>query len=100
MSKIELVVFNAVVAVVFMFAIAFNTVVKQLELFEIALLSSWSVSNAAGAPPTKFVIALLTYVWVAKFGNCDVMVELIFATDVFKVVKFVVCPLTVPNNEL
>ena len=32
--------------------------------------------------------------------KCDVRVELIFATDVFKVVKFVVCPLTVPNNEL
>ncbi len=63
-------------------------------------LLTHNVFNAAGAAPTKLDIALLTYVWVAKFGNCDVGVELVFDTDVFKVVKFVVCPLTVPNNAL
>ena len=54
----------------------------------------------AGAAPTKLATAVLTYVWVAKVGNWDVRVELIFDTEVFKVDKFVVCELTVPSNAL
>jgi hypothetical protein len=59
-SKIEFVVFNAVVAVVFTFAIAFNTVVEKLELFDIAFANSYNVSKEAGAAPTKLATAVLT----------------------------------------
>lgn len=69
-------------------------------MFEIALANSYSVFNAAGAAPTKFDTALSTYVWVAKVGNWDVRVELIFDTDVFSVDILVVCVLTVPSNAL
>ena len=62
MSKIEFVVFNAVVAVLPTFATAFKTVVEKLELLDIALANSYNVFNAAGAAPTKLDIALLTYI--------------------------------------
>ena len=59
-SNNEFVVVSAVDAVVCIFAIAFNTVVEKLELFELAFASSYNVSSAAGAAPTKFDIAVLT----------------------------------------
>ena len=93
-------VFSAVVAVVPTFATAFKIVVEKFELLDIALANSTNVFNAAGAAPTRFDIALLTNVWVAKVGNCDVRVELIFPTEVFKLDILVACELTVPSNAL
>ncbi len=58
----ELVVVSAVAAVTPTLAILFNTVTEKLELFDIALANSYSVSNDAGAAPIKFATALLTYV--------------------------------------
>ena len=61
-SNIDLVVFQAVVAVTPTLATTFNTVVEKLALLPNADASSCNVSSAAGAAPTKFDIALPTYV--------------------------------------
>ena len=59
-SKIDWAVFKAVFAVTPTLATEFNTVVEKLALLPNADASSCSVSNDAGAAPTKFATAVPT----------------------------------------
>ena len=59
-SNIDLVVFKAVFAVTPTLATEFHTVVEKLALLPNADANSCSVSNDAGAAPTKFATAVLT----------------------------------------
>ena len=93
---IDFAVFKAVIAVVPTFATEFNTVVEKFASFPMALANSFKVSKAAGDAPTKFEIALLTYVWLA---SCDEIVELILVIELFNVEILDPLPLINPRCD-